>query len=147
MTADFQQAAIVASNQPAVDPATGVAYTQLPTTAAGASGTDYNDDGVSNGTIAFGATDASLMRNGFIYTVTGPNGQLYKTLALALNAFKKFDTTSNGDALIDSEPQLYIVNYAPDPVSESTSTSTSTSNSDSVSDSGSYSTSTSASDS
>ncbi|MBZ5979098.1 KxYKxGKxW signal peptide domain-containing protein, partial [Leuconostoc gelidum subsp. gelidum] len=141
LTPDYQQAAIVATNQPAANPVTNVAYPQIPTNASSASGTSYNDDGVSNGDISFKTTDSDLVRQGFIYTVLGPNGNTYPTLAAALIAFKKFDTTTNGSASVDNSPQLYTVNYSPDPASQSTSTSTS------ASDSASASTSTSVSDS
>ncbi|MBZ5983799.1 KxYKxGKxW signal peptide domain-containing protein, partial [Leuconostoc gelidum subsp. gasicomitatum] len=151
LTPDYQQAAIISTNQPAVNPATNVAYPQIPTSASDAAGTSYNDDGVSNGNISFSTSDADLVRQGFIYTVLGPNGNTYPTLAAALVAFKKFDTTTNGSASTDNTPQLYTVNYSPDPASQSTSTSTSTSDSasastsTSVSDSASISTSTSTS--
>ncbi|MBZ6003524.1 KxYKxGKxW signal peptide domain-containing protein, partial [Leuconostoc gelidum subsp. aenigmaticum] len=122
LTPDYQQAAIVSTNQPAANPVTNAAYPQIPTNASSASGTSYNDDGVSNGDISFSTTDSDLVRQGFIYTVLGPNGTTYPTLAAALVAFKKFDTTTNGSSSIDNSPQLYTVNYSPDPASQSTST-------------------------
>ena len=68
-------------------------------------------------------TDADLERNGYIYTVTGPDGVVYNTLAEAMAANQTFDTTSNGASQTDSSPQMFTVNYEQDPVSLSTSES------------------------
>ena len=56
-------------------------------------------------------TDADLERNGYIYTVTGPDGVVYNTLAEAMAANQTLDTTSNGASQTDSSPQMFTVNY------------------------------------
>ncbi|MBS0953611.1 hypothetical protein, partial [Lactiplantibacillus plantarum] len=143
---DYQSASVISTNQPAINPATGEAFAQLPQTNTAAQGTVYAQSGVSNGSITLsGVSDSSLARQGYLYTVTGPNNIQYATLALAIAANSKFDTTSNGDADVDSVPQNFTVNYEVDPISQSTSSSTSlsdsTSKSTSLSDSTSKSTS------
>ena len=115
---DYQLAGIISNNQPATDPATGNPYTQIPTS-------------VSEGQ----------------YGITGPDGQVYATLAEALASNSIFDTTTNNGLSIDGAPQSFVVNYEVDPVSESTSMSESESTSISESESNSISTSNSESDS
>ncbi|MHC5228625.1 pectate lyase-like adhesive domain-containing protein, partial [Enterococcus sp. LJL99] len=141
---DYQLAGIISNNSPLVDPANGQGYEQLPTTVTEGA---YSSAGVSNGIINLPKTDNDLTRNGYIYTVKGPDGKVYDTLEAALNANNKYDTTSNGATKADSSPQAYEVVYEKDPVSESMSASDSTSLSDSTSISASTSTSTSLSDS
>ncbi|MHC5268396.1 pectate lyase-like adhesive domain-containing protein, partial [Enterococcus sp. LJL98] len=145
---DYQLVGIISNNSPMSDPATGKDYPQLPTTVTEG---EYSHAGVSNGEITLGKTDADLARNGYIYKVKGPDGKIYETLADALAANNKHDTTSNGTNQSDSDPQSFEVIYETDPVSESQSTSTSASislsTSTSLSDSSSFSTSTSLSDS
>ncbi|MGJ0868246.1 pectate lyase-like adhesive domain-containing protein [Enterococcus innesii] len=142
----YQEVGVVGNNQPESDPATGEAFEQIPGTVTVGK---YGTSGVSNESITLGVTDADLERNGYIYTVTGPDGVVYNTLAEALAANQTFDTTSNGASQMDSSPQMFTVNYEQDPVSLSTSesvsgseslsesiiTSTSESESDSLSES------------
>ncbi|TYC46158.1 KxYKxGKxW signal peptide domain-containing protein, partial [Leuconostoc litchii] len=125
LTPDYQQAVVISTSQPTNNPVTNEAYEQIPTSSSSASATKYSSDGYSNGEISFGVSDSDLVRQGFTYTVLGADGNTYSSLALALAAFKKFDTTTNGNATTDKDPQLYRVNYSPDPVSESVSTSAS----------------------
>ncbi|MGX7240467.1 pectate lyase-like adhesive domain-containing protein, partial [Enterococcus raffinosus] len=129
---DYQLAGVISNTQPATDPATGNPYDQLPTSVSEG---QYGAAGVSNGTIVLGVTDADLVRNGYIYTVTGPDGQIYATLAEALANNGVFDTTTNNGLSIDGSPQAFTVNYEIDPVSESTSMSESESTSISESES------------
>ncbi|WP_142962476.1 Cna B-type domain-containing protein [Enterococcus casseliflavus] len=118
----YQEVGVVGNNQPASDPATGEAFEQIPGTVTVGK---YGTSGVSNESITLGVTDADLERNGYIYTVTGPDGVVYNTLAEALAANQTFDTTSNGASQMDSSPQMFTVNYEQDPVSLSTSESVS----------------------
>ena len=111
---DYQLAGIISNNQPATDPATGNPYTQIPTSVSEG---QYGVAGVSNGTIVLGVTDADLVRNGYIYTITGPDGQVYATLAEALASNSIFDTTTNNGLSIDGAPQSFVVNYELYPVS------------------------------
>ncbi|MFR3684311.1 MAG: pectate lyase-like adhesive domain-containing protein, partial [Enterococcus sp.] len=141
---DYQLAGIISNNQPATDPATGDPYNQIPTSVTEG---QYGAAGVSNGTIVMGITDADLVRNGYIYTITGPDGQVYNSLAEALASNGIFDTTTNNGLSIDGSPQAFVVNYEIDPVSESTSMSESESTSISESESNSISNSNSDSDS
>ncbi|OUZ30024.1 hypothetical protein A5885_003204, partial [Enterococcus sp. 8E11_MSG4843] len=118
----YQEVGVVGNNQPESDPATGEAFEQIPGTVTVGK---YGTSGVSNESITLGVTDADLERNGYIYTVTGPDGVVYNTLAEAMAANQTFDTTSNGASQMDSSPQMFTVNYEQDPVSLSTSESVS----------------------
>ncbi|MDR2976787.1 MAG: MucBP domain-containing protein, partial [Streptococcaceae bacterium] len=59
-------------------------------------------------------TDNDLARPGYSYTVTGPDGVKYNTLAAAqaATANKTYDSTSNGAATTDSAPQDFKVTYS-----------------------------------
>lgn len=116
----YQEVGVVGNNQPESDPATGEAFEQIPGTVTVGK---YGTSGVSNESFTLGVTDADLERNGYIYTVTGPDGVVYNTLAEAMAANQTFDTTSNGASQTDSSPQMFTVNYEQDPVSLSTSES------------------------
>jgi hypothetical protein len=72
--------------------------------------------GVTNAPISFSYKDANLSKTGYSYKITGPDGQTYDTLALALSSNPNFDTTNNAvDATIDSSPQIFMVTYIPNP--------------------------------
>ena len=78
---------------------------------------DVTYHGASNQPIAFTSTDTSLTVPGYTYTVTGPDGQPYDTLAAALTANPKFDATTNGyNVTTDATPQPFVVNYTADNV-------------------------------
>ena len=73
-------------------------------------------NGVTGGTLSMSATDSTLARAGYTYTVNyqdGTNGTVtnYPTLAAALAANPTYDTTTNGTATTDSTPQIFTVNY------------------------------------
>ncbi|GAB2024081.1 DUF1542 domain-containing protein [Lactovum odontotermitis] len=70
--------------------------------------------GITGGNISgWTKTDADLARTGYGYTVKGPDGNIYSTLAAAQAAAanKTFDSTSNGAAATDSAPQNFVVTY------------------------------------
>ncbi|EOT48552.1 hypothetical protein OMY_00507, partial [Enterococcus sulfureus ATCC 49903] len=75
-------------------------------------------------TVQLPVTDADLAKSGYIYTVTGPNGQTYNTLSEALAANNTYTLKDNSDPTM-----TYQVNYEEDPVSLSYSSSTSVSQS------------------
>ncbi|MBC6499442.1 MucBP domain-containing protein [Weissella confusa] len=51
---------------------------------------------------------------GYTYTVTGPDGVVYNTMADALAANPNFDETNNGSSDTDAEMQQFVVNYKAD---------------------------------
>ena len=68
-------------------------------------------NGGATSEIGFTATDQSLAKNGYTYTVTGPDKQTYPTLAAALAATPNYDTTPNSTDQTDGTPQLFSVVY------------------------------------
>lgn len=60
-----------------------------------------------------GYTDADLATPGYTYTVTGPDGTKYDTMAEALAATSKFDNTNNGSGE-DSDVQKFVITYVAD---------------------------------
>ena len=60
-----------------------------------------------------GYTDADLATPGYTYTVTGPDGSKYDTMAEALAATSNFDNTNNGSGE-DSDVQKFVITYAAD---------------------------------
>lgn len=101
--ADKQTANVVISSSSAT----------TPKYAAGAKVDTISGD--SNTKITFAtASDANLKQAGYSYTVTGPDGKTYATLALAQAAVPNFDTTNNNGAATDSTPQNFTVNYTID---------------------------------
>ncbi|UYY89693.1 KxYKxGKxW signal peptide domain-containing protein [Weissella confusa] len=62
-----------------------------------------------------GYTDEELNKvKGYTYTVTGPDGVVYNTMADALAANPNFDETNNGSSDTDAEMQQFVVNYKAD---------------------------------
>lgn len=62
-----------------------------------------------------GYTDEELNKvKGYTYTVTGPDGVVYNTMAGALAANPNFDETNNGSSDTDAEMQQFVVNYKAD---------------------------------
>ncbi|WP_270320121.1 hypothetical protein [Weissella cibaria] len=68
-------------------------------------------NGGATSEIGFTATDQSLAKTGYTYTVTGPDKQTYPTLAAALAATPNYDTTPNSTDQTDGTPQLFSVVY------------------------------------
>ncbi|WP_259717891.1 MucBP domain-containing protein [Weissella confusa] len=60
-----------------------------------------------------GYTDADLATPGYTYTVTGPDGTKYDTMAEALAATSNFDNTNNGSGE-DSDVQKFVITYVAD---------------------------------
>lgn len=60
-----------------------------------------------------GYTDADLATPGYTYTVTGPDGSKYDTMAEALAATSNFDNTNNGSGE-DSDVQKFMITYVAD---------------------------------
>lgn len=60
-----------------------------------------------------GYTDADLATPGYTYTVTGPDGTKYDTMAEALAATSKFDNTNNGSGEY-SDVQKFVITYVAD---------------------------------
>ena len=99
---DYQSAPLTAESDTTDVPA--------PLTLPSSDGTYH---GTSNEPIAFTSTDASLAVPGYTYTVTGPDGNSYATLAAAVAANPNFDATSNGyNVTNDATPQPFVVHYA-----------------------------------
>ncbi|WP_259713906.1 mucin-binding protein [Weissella cibaria] len=63
-----------------------------------------------NITLPQGFSDSELTKDGYSYTVTGPDGEIYDTMAKALAANPIFDSTNNGSAQ-DTEAQNFTVTY------------------------------------
>lgn len=63
-----------------------------------------------NITVPQGYSDSELTKAGYSYTVTGPDGEVYDTMAEALAANPIFDSTNNGSAQ-DTEAQYFTVTY------------------------------------
>ncbi len=63
-----------------------------------------------NITLPQGFSDSELTKAGYSYTVTGPDGEIYDTMAKALAANPIFDSTNNGSAQ-DTEAQNFTVTY------------------------------------
>lgn len=61
-------------------------------------------------TLPQGFSDSELTKAGYSYTVTGPDGEVYDTMAKALAANPIFDSTNNGSAQ-DTETQNFTVTY------------------------------------
>ena len=57
-----------------------------------------------------GYSDSELTKAGYSYTVTGPDGEIYDTMAEALAANPIFDSTNNGSGQ-DTEAQYFTVTY------------------------------------
>lgn len=77
---------------------------------------DIDYSGTTKEPIAFTSTDATLTVPGYTYTVTGPNGRTYDTLAEAVADNPTFDDTTNGYVKNDVSPQPFTVNYTADNV-------------------------------
>lgn len=60
-----------------------------------------------------GYTGADLATPGYTYTVTGPDGTKYDTMAEALAATSNFDNTNNGSGE-DSDVQKFVITYVAD---------------------------------
>ncbi len=60
-----------------------------------------------------GYADADLATPGYTYTVTGPDGTKYDTMAEALAATSNFDNTNNGSGE-DSDVQKFVITYVAD---------------------------------
>ncbi|GFH40756.1 lectin-like domain-containing protein [Lactococcus insecticola] len=89
-TADFQQAVLVDSN----------GNTTLETV-----------NGTTAGNLTFTTTDSGLARAGYTYTVTGPDGMSYATLAAALSG-EVFDNTDNpAGSTTDASVQTFTITY------------------------------------
>ena len=73
-------------------------------------------DGLTGGQIGTpaGYTDEKLQKDGYTYTVTGPDGVVYNTMADALAANPNFDETNNGSSDTDDEMQQFVVTYKAD---------------------------------
>jgi len=67
--------------------------------------------------IPFQTTDAGLAQQGYSYTVTGPDGQTYDTLAAAIAANPNYAITSANGSSTDQSPQKYQITYSPENVS------------------------------
>lgn len=63
-----------------------------------------------NITVPQGFSDSELTKAGYSYTVTGPDGEIYDTMAEALAANPIFDSTNNGSGQ-DTEAQYFTVTY------------------------------------
>lgn len=61
--------------------------------------------------ISFDKTDDQLVRGGYSYTVTGPDGTTYDSLAKALEANKTFDDSKLSSTNEDSHKQVFEVVY------------------------------------
>lgn len=61
--------------------------------------------------ISFDKTDDQLVRGGYSYTVTGPDGTTYDSLAKALEANKSFDDSKLSSTNEDSHKQVFEVVY------------------------------------
>ncbi len=93
---DYQQARVITDN---TDPLAS----QIVDTISGTTG------GTMRNWIA---TDLTLTRVGYNYTVTAPNGSKYSTLSAAQAAVRTFDNTPNGISQSDATPQIFTVTYA-----------------------------------
>nr|WP_306463675.1 hypothetical protein [Weissella cibaria] len=67
--------------------------------------------GGTSDSISFSITDANLYVRGYMYTVTGPDGQVYSNLASDLSANPIYDNTNNLGSLNDSAVQSFMVSY------------------------------------
>lgn len=70
-----------------------------------------SNTGGTSDSISFSITDANLYARGYMYTVTGPDGQVYSNLASALSANPIYDNTNNLGTLNDSAVQSFMVSY------------------------------------
>lgn len=70
-----------------------------------------SNTGGTSDSISFSITDANLYARGYMYTVTGPDGQVYSNLASALSANPIYDNTNNLGSLNDSAVQSFMVSY------------------------------------
>ena len=70
----------------------------------------------NSSSLATSISDASLVRSGYSYYVTGPNGASYATMASASAATTNvWDSTANAVGSADSTPQTWTVNYVANP--------------------------------
>lgn len=70
----------------------------------------------NSSSLAASISDASLVRSGYSYYVTGPNGASYATMASASAATTNvWDSTANAVGSADSTPQTWTVNYVANP--------------------------------
>ncbi|HEY4399244.1 MAG TPA: MucBP domain-containing protein [Lactobacillaceae bacterium] len=95
-----------------------VTYTKSPQQAIvkniDASGTQEVANGFTGDKISFNVTDAVLaQRLGYNYTVTGPGGKQWDTLAAAIAGNSIYDSTNNATGATDSTPQVFTINWTP----------------------------------
>ncbi|MBF7058731.1 MucBP domain-containing protein [Weissella confusa] len=70
----------------------------------------------NSSSLAASISDESLVRSGYSYYVTGPNGASYATMASASAATTNvWDSTANAVGSADSTPQTWTVNYVANP--------------------------------
>lgn len=103
LAADSQTANVVVSTTSA----------STPTYKAGASVDKATGGSTTKITFAT-ASDTTLKQAGYTYTVTGPDGVVYATLAAAMAATPNYDTTANGSSTTDATPQTFTVTYVAD---------------------------------
>jgi hypothetical protein len=104
-TADYQEVNIVTNNDPRqTNPAPAVIETI----------TGRSDASITTPR----TTDSSLTREGYTYTVSGPDGTTYNSLSAALAANRVYDRTPNGAQTqgttpTDAQIQSFTVTYTP----------------------------------
>lgn len=78
---------------------------------------DSNATGASNTPISFTTTDATLTKAGYSYTVTGPDGNSYQSLDLAINNNSNYNNDTTWDSTLpDPNIQNFTVVYTANPV-------------------------------